>query len=778
MLLLRPQRKLLILCCLFPLILNAQNLVQTLRGTVIDRGSGASLSDINIQLLDTNYGVATGEDGTFRLSGIPVGRYILRATAVSYDTLIIAEVLLEAGKETLLQLEMTPRSSLLNEVVITGQSNPFPNDYPSMTLLTQEATIRYPATFYDPARLMLTRPGVASQNDQTNGIVVRGNSPNGILWRLEGADIVNPNHTPNAGTFSDQVTQNGGGVNMLSAQLLSTSAFFNGAFPTEYGNALSGVLDMRFRPGNEEKTEYTAQLGLIGLDLAMEGPFRKNSRASYLVNARYSTIGILSALGVDLGDEEINFADLSFNLNFPFKKGGQFTVFGVAGNSENIFEAERDSSLWEFQKDGQDIRFESQTMIAGATLNLPVGEKSNWRTVFAASKLQTDRVADLLDTEYLPQAKDAAQNDQSKISLHSTFKYAINPENQLKIGAAIVRQDFDLLTIRDQSPVARGSGGGFLLQPYVNWQSRLSAKLQFNAGMRYSRFTFNGSDAIEPRASLQFRMDKDQSLRLAYGLHSQLQLPQLYYAVFRNSNNEQLGLSKAHHFVLAYEKQLNLKTRLTAELYYQDLFDIAVRRDAATDFSAINLLEGFVREPLANDGTGRNYGFELGLEKYFNGDFFYLSNISIYQSKYTASDGVERDTRFAGNYTFNFTGGKEWTKQKDNGKYRTWGLNLRVVSLGGFRESPIDIQASLAQQTTIFEEGAAFSISQAGFFRTDLRIYLKKAKPGRNGMWALDIQNLSNQENLAFRYFDTAQGQVVNQYQLGIIPILSYRISY
>lgn len=763
---------------LFSIPLAAQNLTQTIRGTVTNEITGLTLEGVNIQILDTRYGTATDETGQFKMSGIPIGRYILQATAVGFDTLTISELYLQSGKEVVLDLQLQERSSILGEVVVTGTSNPFPNDIPSVTLLTQEATVRYPATFYDPARLLTAYPGVVNDNDQANGIVVRGNSPNGVLWRLEGADIVNPNHTPNAGTFSDQVTQNGGGVNMLSAQLLSTSAFFNGAFPTEYGNALSGVMDMRLRKGNNQKRESVNQFGLIGLDLAMEGPFSQKTEASYLVNARYSTLGILSAIGVPLGDETINFADLSFNLNFPLKKGGELSVFGVGGASSNVFEAERDSSLWEFEKDNQDITFSARTLIGGATLNLPIGNKSNWRTVFAASSLETERTAEVLDANFELQPQDNAINNQSIISLHSTFKHQLNPTSQLKVGLSANRQDFEIYSETDLRPEARGEGGGFLLQPYVNFNKQLNANLSLNAGLRYTHFTFNGTDAVEPRASLSWKLRADQTLRLAYGLHSQLQNPQLYYAIVRNTNNENLDLAKSNHYVLSYEKRLNISTKLKAEVYYQDLFDIAVRRDGSTDFSALNLLEGFVREPLNNDGTGRNYGVELGVEKYFNGEFFYLSNISIYQSKYTGSDGIERDTRYAGNYTFNFTGGKEWSKEKDNGRLRTWGLNLRLVALGGFRETPIDEMASELAQNTVFVQGQAFSLQQPAYFRTDLRIYLRKNKPNRSSMWALDIQNASNQENAAFRYFDTLQGQVVQRNQLGIIPILSYRVSY
>jgi hypothetical protein len=111
--------------------------------------------------------------------------------------------------------------------------------------------------------------------------------------------------------------------------MLSNSDFSTGAFGAEYGNALSGVFDIRLRKGNNQKREYTAQLGLLGADFAMEGPFKKGGQASYLVNYRYSTLAMLQSIGLDIvGDAVPVFQDLSFKLHLPTKNLGTFSVFG------------------------------------------------------------------------------------------------------------------------------------------------------------------------------------------------------------------------------------------------------------------------------------------------------------------------------------------------------------------------------------------------------------------------------------------------------------------
>ena len=116
--------------------------------------------------------------------------------------------------------------------------------------------------------------GVSGTNDSRNDIIIRGNSPIGILWRLNGIDIPNPNHFGNAGTT-------GGPISILNNNTLGNSDFITGAFAADYGNATSGVFDLKMREGNNEKKEFTAQIGFNGFELGAEGPFSKKEFSEY-----------------------------------------------------------------------------------------------------------------------------------------------------------------------------------------------------------------------------------------------------------------------------------------------------------------------------------------------------------------------------------------------------------------------------------------------------------------------------------------------------------------
>lgn len=748
-----------------------------LRGKITDADTGQPLVGATVQLLNTDLGVTTDTNGVYRLSSVPVGRYRLQVSYVGFQSVVIPEIYITAGKEQIKNIALSEQVADLDAIVVRAPRGDVYTASPTVKTLTVEETLRFPATFFDPARLVTTFAGVVQDNDQGNGISIRGNSPNGLLWRLEGVDIVNPNHTPNAGTFSDRVTANGGGVNILSAQLLSTSYFYTGAFPAAYGNALSGVMDMQLRPGNNQQYEFTGQAGLIGLELATEGPFSSDSEGSYLVNYRYSFVGLLSLLGVDVGDEDISFQDLSFNLVFPGKRASEFSIFGMGGLSENNFIAERDSSRWEIRKDRYDIRFESKMGALGMTYKTPVGNRGFWQTAAAYSILSSTRLGDRLDDNYDPIRLEDDVYDQRKLSIHSFLQQKLSPANLLKIGIHATQQGYDILSQQriEDVPVS-GSGNGWLFQPYANWQSKLSPALTSNLGLHYSYFGFNGSSAVEPRASLEWTPSPANRWSLSYGLHSQLQQPQLYFSS-ASVRNQDLDLSKAHHLVLGYRRGLRSGTQFSTEIFYQSLFDIPVSTQASS-FSAINLLEGFIDEALVNAGSGQNYGLEFSLQRYVSNGLYYLLNTTFYESKYTGSDGIERDTRFNGNYIFNVTAGKEWQRVSKKGKDRLWGLNFRVAYLGGYRDTPIDETASVAIERTVYRQEEAFSIQQKNYFRTDLRVYFKRNKEGSSRTWSLDIQNLTNAENEAYRYYDAQQNTVIVQHQLGLIPLLNYRVEF
>lgn len=750
-------------------------ITQTIRGKITDATTGNNLSGASVQIIGTSNAALSDNDGNYIIEKVPVGRYQLSVTYLGYQKEQVAEIVVVSGKETIVDFQLQPTAYPLDETVVKAASPNLSGAVASIENITIEQVMRFPGTFFDPARLAQSYAGVVNADDQANGMVIRGNSPNSMQWRLEGVEIVNPNHLSNAGTFGDRATQNAGGVNILSAQLLGNMNFLTGAFPADYGNALSGVMDMRLRKGNNQKREYTAQVGLIGVDLAAEGPFSLNKQASYLINYRYSFTGLLGLMGIDFGGESITFQDLSFNFAFPTQKAGTFTVFGMGGNSSNIYAAPRDAE-WQNQKENFDINFYGKMRAIGITHELPISSKTSLRSAIVGSALQSLREGYRLSaTDF---SRNLTENDsltKQLISYNSTLKHRLNDQNILKIGLSASHRSDDFYSV-GTGQTAQGKAVGLLIEPFVNWQWTPSSKIQTNVGLHYLRYTYNATTSVEPRASVQYKVSPKNTLSVAYGLHSQLQLPQTYLAY--NQQNESnpnaiLDVSKAHHFVLSHQFAINQSSVFKTELYYQQLFNIPVSSLFPT-FSALNLIDLFVDAALQNTGKGKNYGIELTYQKFLTKGLFVLANASLYNSTYTGANNKEYSTRFNGKHIFNLTLGKEWQRAKG----RQLGINGRVVWLGGLRDTPIDLAASQAQQRTVYDMTNPFSIQQKDYFRPDIRVYFRKSKEKYSRMFSIDIQNVANYQNQAYSYYDFFQNKIIQRNQLGMVPMMNYRVEF
>jgi hypothetical protein len=305
----------------------AQKITQAIKGKVVDADIRIPLPGATLILPGTDplIGTVTDIDGNFSIDNIPLGRYDLQVTYIGYEPNIVRELIIGSVKELILTIELTESVQQMETVEITDQVS---KDKPinSMSIISTrhisvEETRRFAGGVDDPAQLVTAFAGVAGSM-QGNGIAIRGNAPKSMLWRMEGVQISNPNH------YANITTLGGGAFTALSAQLLANSDFFTGAFPAEYGNGLSGAMDLQMRNGNNEKYENSFQLGTIGIDFASEGPFKKGGGSSYLFNYRYSTFALIAPVLPD--DAAGNrFMDLSFKLNFPLKKAGALSLWGI-----------------------------------------------------------------------------------------------------------------------------------------------------------------------------------------------------------------------------------------------------------------------------------------------------------------------------------------------------------------------------------------------------------------------------------------------------------------
>lgn len=767
------------------LTLSAQTLTQTIRGTVVDKISQTTLPGASVVLVNSNplLGTTTDLDGNFKLLQIPVGTHTLRISFVGYKEINIPNIVVNSGKEVVLTIPVEEDVTQLSEIVVRPdvEKNQPINEMATVSTRTfsVEETRKFAAAVNDPARAAISFAGVVSADDGNNSISIRGNSPFGLLWRMEGVDIPNPNH------FAD-VGSSGGGISILSSQLLANSDFSTGAFPAEYGNALAGVFDLNLRKGNNEKREYTVQAGFLGLDLAAEGTFAKNYRGSYLINYRYSTLSVLSQLGVNVGDAVTNFQDLSYNIFLPTTKIGNFSLFGFGGLSDQNQNAEKDSTQWEEDYQRYNFNYFSNTGATGLKHAVTLNPNTFLQTTVVLSGNNHGFQNTRLDNDYNPQFNYKENYTTQKVTISSVLNHKFNAKNSIRSGIYLNRYTYKLLnrhvnpeTDQIEEPL-NSAEYARTLQLFSQWNYRATDRLTVNTGLHFLYLNDNSTYAVEPRFSMKYNLNNQQSLNLGYGLHSQMQPMGVYEAQIEQPDggltqpNKNLGFNKAHHFVIGYDRSLTKYLRVKAETYYQQLFNVAVENDPTSPISSLVVEEGYATISMVNKGSGRNYGLELTVEQFLHNNLYFLLSGSLYNSEYKALDNVWRNTRFNGRHALSFTAGKEYLWKKN----RVFGLNLRTIYTGGFWSTPIDFDKSQETGETRYVESLAFTQQLPDYFRVDFRVSLKRNRPNSTTTLSLDLQNATNNKNLGGQYYEPLSGEVKKWYMMPLLPILSYRIEF
>lgn len=760
-----------------------QELTQTVRGTVVDRETQHPLPGANIVVTTTNplRGASSDKNGYFKIERVPVGRHHFQAMFMGYENYLLSEVLVTSAKETVLRFELKESSIEMESIEVTADASNKDQAINSMASvsarqLTVEEASRYAGGFDDPSRLASSLAGVAGSL-QNNGIVIRGNAPKGLQWRMEGIEITNPSH------FADLTVLGGGGITALSSHMLANSDFLTGAFPAEYGNASSGIFDIRLRNGNDERYEHTFQIGGIGTDVSSEGPIIKGKPYSYLFNYRYSTLAIFAPLlPKDAG--AVRYQDLSFKFNFP-TQAGTFSLWGLGALDRSGQSAEKDSGDWIFNQDREDGDNSQSMGAVGITHNLIIGQNTYVHSAAAASGNDVSWKMKRLDGNLDFQPREYIRNHTWKYTVTSFVNHKFSSRHSNKTGFVADNLHYDI-TLRNAQTmgapletIVDENGGSFLFRCFSQSQFDVGGKLGFNVGFHAQYFTLNGRKTFEPRAGVRYNLTSNQTLTAGYGLHSQLEMIGIYLAQRTTPSgvdrpNKDLDFSKSHHLVLGYENRLSQAMRIKIETYYQRLFDIPVIRDSS--FSLLNLeKEWFINAPLVNKGTGHNIGLDVTLERFLSDGYYYLITGSVFDSKYKGGDGVERSTRFNRNYVINILGGKEW-QFGGAARTRLLGLNGKFTWMGGDRITPVTYNPETEEVEDIGT--SAFSKRKPSIYYADITVSYKIIAPRVTHSWALQLINaLGRKEFYGYRY-DLQKRRVMKEEELLMIPNISYKIEF
>jgi len=756
---------------------------------VLDAGTRETLPGANVVLLNNNMGTISDVDGQFLLEDIAVGRYDLQVSFVGYEPVIIPELLLSSGSEVVLEIEMEPAFTELDKVVVKPEIR---KDRPTNSMAAVSARTfsveeagRYAGAIDDPSRMAGNFAGVTTVGPHLNAIVVRGNAPKGLSWRLEGVDIPVPSH------FSGSNVAGGGGLTVFSSQMLDNSDFYTGAFPAEFGNATAGVFDMKLRNGNIHNREYAFQIGVQGIEAAAEGPFKKGGNSSYLFNYRYSTMALIFPLlpEVNYSDELPIYQDLSFKINMPAGKAGTFSLWGIGGLSESTMKGSDEVEDWIYPENRERMRFNYNMGATGLSHSRSLSKKTYIRSTLSLSGSEhaydeKSRLDSLSPEKLFPLHN--VQMTSSKATLASRLTHVYNSRLTLMAGIDASNHMYELLgSARDYetesfNQIMDGSGNSWLLKGYVQGKYKLSPDLFFTAGLNTSWFEINREYTVEPRFSASWEFKPDHQFSLGYGNHSQTEPLFVYFVTNKDSQtgelrypNKNLDRMGAHHFVFSYDWSITDNLRLKAEPYYQLLYDVPVVED--TPYSMVNFMSDWTFDKtLVNTGTGKNMGIDLTLERFLKNGYYFMTTASVYDSKYTGGDGITRRTRYDGGYVANILGGKEWEINNGN----MLGFNLKFTFMGPYWYHPVDKTATDMARTIVYGQNKPFNYRNSNLeSMTDLTVNYRINGANVSSIFSLQIKNIQGRQYMGKKY-NLAEQRIENDFFTSPVPFVSYKVEF
>jgi hypothetical protein len=794
-----------LLLVMFTTLAFSQKLSQTVRGTITDTDSKLPLIGATVLIADTEPVIGTTSDlnGTFRFEDVSIGRITIKISYMGYETKTIQDIVVNTGKEVVLDLTMKESVIKLDEVVVMSNQNKG-EALNEMALLSArsistEETKRYAGTWDDPSMVLINFAGVASTG-LSNDIIVRGNSPKYIQWRFEGVEIAAPNH---------QADQNGaiGGFSCLNNKLLAASDFYTGAFSPEYGGVLSGVYDLKLRAGNSEKFEAMTGIGLLGTDFTVEGPIKNGYAGSYLINYRFSNIGLIQKLGLvgDIDGVTTTFQDANFKVVLPTEKLGTFSFFGVGG-LDNLLVKDVNPNLWitpgnNGMKPSILQDFDKRNYIANLGMNHTFIINNNSYTKTSLTYSGIGLIDDVYESTIIgTDTVDRKLNYSSNIK-NSAYKGSIsyinkiNAKNIIHIGTeySLIDENNNQSQLENDSTTTRFTlidyrGDVTTLQNYITWKHNFDDNLTLVTGLHNMNVLLNNKSTIEPRIALNWRLDNTSSFHAGYGKHSTMENIHNYFSRIQQQDgstiepNKNLDLLKADHYVLGYDKSITDNVKAKVELYYQYLYNLPVENNTTSYYATINEGSDYKYVPLVNKGVGRNYGIEATVERFFDNHYYFLINGSLFNSKYKSLEGVERNTKFNSNYLFNLLCGKEFVLgEKQN---QTLTFNVKLFFSGGQRYVPLlrDANGNLAvdpANNRFWDYSKAYDNTLDNIFQLNLSVSYKFNTQNVTHEIFLDLPNITNQRGRLYEYYDASKPNKIGYVtQMQFLPNLMYRVYF
>ncbi|WP_462319281.1 TonB-dependent receptor plug domain-containing protein, partial [Marinilabilia sp.] len=566
---------------------------------------------------------------------------------------------------------------------------------------------------------------------------------------------------------------------------------YTGAFPAEYGNATAGVFDMKLRNGNNRSHEYSGQIGVQGIEAAAEGPLKKGGQGFFLFNYRYSTMALVFQFLPETkdGNEVPVYQDLSFKVNLPSGDAGTFTLWGIGGLSKTKSDGFDEVAKWEYPENRQKMQFDYNMGAGGMTWKKSLSEQTFLRSTLAlhaGQHIYSEKIRANRDNPTELNPKLYVENVEGKITWSSVFTHKYSSLFSLRGGLDINNLFYDLsgdtrdIRTGEYGTFLEGGGSTWLLKGHLQGKYMFSDAFSVTGGFNTSWFKMNDGFRIEPRMSVDYQLSPRHRFSFGYGNHSQIEPLFVYYVAAEDEPaggiskpNKNLSRMGAHHFVFGYDWSPLENFRVKIEPYYQSLYNVPVVD--GTPYSMLNFRSdwSFDRE-LVNEGTGTNMGVDVTVERFLSNGYYYMLTGSVYDSKYTGGDGIERRTRYDGGYVANILGGKEWQIRGKN----LLGLNFKLSMIGPYWYHPVDEEATRMAGEVVYDEDQPFIYRYSDLETvTDLTLTYRFNNKRSSSVIALQVKNIAGRQYQGKR-FNLEKEQIENEFFSSPIPFISYKIEF
>lgn len=310
------------------------------------------------------------------------------------------------------------------------------------------------------------------------------------------------------------------------------------------------------------------------------------------------------------------------------------------------------------------------------------------------------------------------------------------------------------------------STSSLIFRPCISSQWQVNKwKFTVAFGISYSELTSQLNP--EPKLAIIRHLPNQQKLAINSEIQHKLQLCQ---GLFSSCKNAELPMMQSWKSTFTYEKNFRHST-LKSTVFYEDQSHVVADHQA---FSALNILEEYPPALLSGNGKGLNMGLEIAFQHYPDQGIYYMVSGTLFDARYKTPGFSEwKNSRYNNQYILNATIGKEFDFS-DHEKQKVLGINFQLVYMGGFWESPINLDARRIASRTFGTNDHPFSVQLSDVLKSNFRIYYKINHSKKYSLIGLDLSDVLNRDNTAFRYYDPYLDKILNQYQLGLIPMLSY----